>query len=47
MGKNETGGNINQIRILLTFFMSKKSIRAGYLTSGARKAFNYLRHIFI
>ena len=46
VGEDEVDRNGNKIRILLIFFMFKKSTRAGYLTYGARKDFNYLHYSF-
>ena len=47
MADNNKVGGGNETRILLTFSIFKMFIGAGYLTSSARKVFNYLQHIFI
>ena len=36
----------DKARILLAFFAFKKLIKASFLTSIAKKAFNFLQHIF-
>ena len=42
-GKDKVSGSNDEIRILLTFSISKKSTRAGYLFSNTQKAFNNLQ----
>ena len=46
-GKEEVSNDNNEMRILSTLFMFKKLAKAGYLTFGARKTFNYLKYAFI
>ena len=45
--KNKTSSNNNETKILSILSIFKKSTIASYLTSGTKKAFNHLRHIFI
>ena len=42
------GGNCgqNKARILSAFSVSKHLLRAGYLTSGIKKVFNFLWYVF-
>ena len=37
----------NEAKILSTFFMFKNPNGASYLTSSAKKALNFLKHVFI
>ena len=47
VSKKTIGSSGNEKKIPSILFTFKKLTRAGYLTSGARKTFNYLRHAFI
>ena len=44
LGRSDCGED--KARILLVFSTSKKSTGAGYLTSSAKKTFNFLQHAF-
>ena len=44
--KDKIGGSDDEIRMLSISSIYKKSNKVVYLTSGAKKTFNHLRHIF-